>query len=123
MLKNLKDQGTTLIETLVSLVIIVIIALGGMALHFNTFEIKAMSHHKKIAMELANSRMEEYRTETCAGLLDGAVAPYSSTVGGFSVAIDELVTKAECRVNVNVAWNEAGQIGRDFWFNLVTYVR
>ena len=123
MLKISKNQGMTLVETLVSLVIIVIIALGGMALHFNTFEIKAMSQHKKIAMELANTRMEKYRTGTCAGLVDGPVAPYNSPVGGFIFVMDELVVKANCRVNVNVAWNEAGQIGRNFGFNLATYVR
>lgn len=117
------NQGTTLIETLVSLVIIVIIAIGGMALYYNTSEIKAMSQHKKIAVELANNRMEEYRTESCAGLSNGPVDPYSKLVGGLSFVLDGAVDTSECRVSVNVAWNEADRINQDFLITLVTYVR
>lgn len=117
------NKGSTIIETLVSLVIIILVAIGGLALHYNTSELKVMTQHKNIAFEMANSKMEEYRSQNCTGLTDGNGTPYTSTVGTFSAIMVENIETDDCSVHVNVSWNEAGQINRDFNVDLVTYVR
>ena len=56
-----EQKGTTLIEVLVSMIIVAITAMGGIALYFNSAELKSMSVHKKMAIEIASSQMEEFR--------------------------------------------------------------
>lgn len=129
-----KQNGSTLIEILVSMVVIMITALGGIALYFNSSELKSMATHKKIVIELANSKMEEYRAMDCASIItslgtdDDQWVDYS--VGGLDLLGSDgkgIKTHVHsesgyCEVEVRIKWNEVGQINRDFDITLITYV-
>jgi len=126
-----KKNGSSLIEILVSMLIMTITILGGMALYFNASELQKMAIHKKMATEIANSKMEELRTMNCV-----AIAALNNNwtdlqIGGLLLAgannkgikVAPSVDKGNyCEVEVQVKWNEVGQINRDFDINLVSYV-
>ena len=64
-MKHFSNQrGSTLIEILVSMIIMAITLLGGLALYFNASEIQKMAIHKKMATEVASTKMEKYRDKT-----------------------------------------------------------
>lgn len=135
------NQGSTLIEVLVSMIIIAVTALGSIALYFNSSEIKGMAMHKKMAVELVNSQMEEFRSDswTCASIIawlgadDDQWLDYS--VGGLDLLgsngkgikthvdpdPDSDPSTDYCEVEISIKWNEVGQANRDFDVNLATY--
>jgi len=131
-----KQNGSTLIEILVSMIIMAITLLGGIALYFNASEIQKMAVHKKMATELANSRMEELRSMSCAAITALNHNWADLQVGGLLLAgADSKGIKVllpinrspagksnYCEVEVQIKWNEAGQIKRDFDINLASYV-
>ncbi|MCK5013962.1 MAG: type II secretion system protein [Candidatus Omnitrophica bacterium] len=53
--------GFTVIETLISILLLAITLAGGLSIYFNADRIVTLVGHKKIAVEIANSRMEELR--------------------------------------------------------------
>jgi len=126
-----KSDGSTLIEILVSMIIMTITVLGGMALYFNASELQKMAMHKKMATELANSQMEKLRTMSCAAI---SALDHNWTdlqIGGLLLAgADGKGIKVEppvdqgnyCEVEIKIKWNEVGQINRDFDINLATFV-
>ena len=124
-------QGSTIIEVLVSLVIVTVTALGGIALYFNSTEIQSVVLHKKMAVRLADSRMEEFREMSYS---DSALAVGVTTsdiiIGGLEArATDGHGMKTTVtdpglgykQVQVDIDWKDSGQIGRDFNVSLVTY--
>jgi len=126
-----KQGGSTLIEILVSMVIMAISVLGGIALYFNASELQKMAMHKKMATELANSRMEELRTMSCATITGLSTNWTDLQIGGLLLeGADSKGIKMEppvdqgsyCEVELQIKWNEVGQINRDFVINLATYV-
>jgi len=129
-----KQSGSTLIEILVSMVVMAITLLGGIALYFNASELQKMAMHKKMATELANSRMEELRTMSCADIEALNHSWADLQVGGLLLAgADSKGIKVldpppivppdtHCKVEVQIKWNEVGQINRDFNINLATFV-
>ena len=134
-MKHFSNQrGSTLIEILVSMIIMTITLLGGIALYFNASEIQKMAIHKKMATELASTKMEKYRDKTCESIdislgTDNDVwKDYS--IGGLNLmGSDGKGIKVRftdqtdyCWVEVSIKWNEVGQINRDFVINLATYV-
>lgn len=129
-----KQNGSTLIEILVSMLIVTITVLGGLALSFNASELQKMAVHKKMATELANTTMEKYRDKTCdsiaasLGADDDVWKDYN--VGGLNLKgsdgkgrkVDFTDKAGYCWVEVSIKWNEVGQINRDFNINLATFV-
>lgn len=133
-----KQNGSTLIEILVSMLIVMITVLGGLALYFNASELQKMAVHKKMATELANTKMEKLRAMNCTtiGLLDHAWNDLQ--VGGLLISgvdkgikvlppvfidLEEPIGVIDyCEVVVQIKWNEVGQINRDFDINLATFV-
>jgi len=135
----LNEEGWTLIEALVSMVIIVIIALSGIALYFNSSELERMALNKKIATELANSKMEGYRSADYSTLTAG-VTTADVVIGGLDAKVSdglgETVTIADIdgdsppdgtidykRVQVDINWEEAGKIERTFNISLITHIK
>ena len=138
-LKHFSNQrGSTLIEILVSMLIMSITMLGGIALYFNASELQKMAIHRKMATEIAGSKMEKLRTMTCMdiGLLDhewddlqlGGLFISKADSKGIKIPLPIIVTPSDvdkpkyCQVEVQIKWNEVGQINRDFDFKLITYV-
>lgn len=60
---NIKNQkGFTLIEILISLLLLAITLVAGIQLFINADKIMTLATHKKIATEVANNKMEEIKT-------------------------------------------------------------
>ena len=59
--RKLSLGGFTIIETLISILLLAITLAGGLSIYFNADRIVTLVAHKKIAVEIANSRMEELR--------------------------------------------------------------
>jgi len=123
-----KQNGSTLIEVLVSMIVMLITVLGGMALYFNASELQKMAIHKKMATELANIEMEKYRDQACSSITSYNWTDY--TIGGLNpqgsdskgIKVDVTSQTGYCEVEVNIKWNEVGQMNRDFEVKLITYV-
>lgn len=124
-MKNIKnDRGTTLIEVLVSLILIAITALGGIALCFHATEMQAIVLHKKMAIELANNQMEKCRRSGCvAGLSDVTISGLNIT-NGMTITSPASPTWAgyDDKI-VNIGWNEAGPSSMNFNVRFTTLVK
>ena len=114
------QQGTTLVEVLISMVIVAITTVGGIALFYNSSEMQKMAFHKGMALELANSKMEEARAAGCAGLVNEG--PDNIPIGELTFTYQKTVIDP-CEAQVRVSWNEFGQITRDLQVDLKTYIR
>jgi len=121
------NQGSTLIETLISMVIVGITTLGGMALYFNAAELKFMAVHKKMAIELVNSKLEEYRALNCSELTTNITTVVELNESDDHIeliaVLEEVVDTTNCTVEVSVNWNEVGQNQRNLKVKFITYVR
>jgi len=117
-----RNQGTTLVEVLVSLVMVAITTLGGIALYFSSTELQAIALHKKMAIELANSQMEECRRPGCdAGSSDIAIGGLDITNGMTIEDRSSAWTGYDTKV-VKVGWNESDPASRDFNVSFTTLV-
>jgi len=108
--------------------VLTITLLGGIALFFTATQLKTMTLHKKIAMETANSKMEEFRTMACATIADADWADIEiggltlSGADGKGIKVENIDKGDYCEIILHIKWNEVSQIGREFDVNLVTYV-
>ena len=112
-MKKLKNnQGFGLIETLISILLLSIIMIGGMSFYFNSSSAMTMAMHKKIAMEMANQALEKIKADGYAAI----PPPGTSTVtfGDFSVQKQLSVTNIEGtlpninkRVEIQMSWTES----------------
>ena len=60
-LNNLSADGFTVIETLISILLLAITLVGSLSIYFNADRVTTFVGHKKMAAEIVNSRMEELR--------------------------------------------------------------
>ncbi len=124
-------SGSTLIEVLISMLILTIVLTGGMQYFIVTSKVMVLARHKEMAMEMANGALEEMRK---AGfdhlpLATGLWGPDSSiTFGDFTATTKRRVTNinnvgqvVRRQVEVQVNWNESGQ-GAPREISLFTYV-
>ncbi|MCK5178651.1 MAG: type II secretion system protein [Candidatus Omnitrophica bacterium] len=142
MRKIVGNQGTTLIEAMVSLVLVAITTMGGIALYFNTTELQAQTLHKKMVTELVNSQMERYRkidyNHSSLAVTGIDPDPMSINIGGMSTdpvkgqGITTIITEIDeyppdCtfdykEIQIDIDWNEAGKIKRNLNTSFITYV-
>ena len=59
---KIKNKAFSLVENLVSLLLITIIMVAGITLYLNASEVLAKALHKKMAVELLNSKIEDLKT-------------------------------------------------------------
>lgn len=125
------NQGTTLIEVLISIILVAITTLGGIALYFNATELQSIVFHKKMAIELANSKMEECRRTDC---ITGVPEPIS--IGGLEFPtgrevsiIDPELNESAAQFDINyekkmvkVEWNATNSTNRKFDVDFTTWV-
>jgi len=111
------NNGFTLIETLISVILLAITLAGGMALYFNADELLSLVVHKKMATQMAITKMESLRSDGFDNLPpQGSVVDSSISVGGLknaqqTVTITDIVDSGNIlykKVKVEVSWNEAG---------------
>ena len=126
MSRKLDTSGFTLLEILVSMLLLAVTLVGGMALYHNAERIMALMVHKKVAMELANEKMEAVRNSSYGSLSDGVSQDFGLKVSGLNAGrvttvsiLDPNKDVKEVRVAVN--WKEAGQ-KIDKTVELVSYV-
>jgi len=112
-------NGLTLVESLVCLLLLSFLLVSGVNIYFNADEILALAVHKKIAGQIANSKLEELRHNGYHLLPDPNNLPPPDVVyvGGLvaqrSIKVtdrdeppgDNIVDYKE--VSVNVDWSEA----------------
>ena len=134
------DGGYTLIEALVSLVMISLVTLGGLSFYRNATKFQQMAIHKQVATEIANSKLEDIRRKGYGKLPDPASSettiedkdinrgshPYATQFGSnetlhrFASVIDDTTNEAK-KVKVRVSWTEIGaNNGNDI--EVTTYV-
>ena len=117
-----QSGGFTLLEILVSMLLLAVTLVGGMALYHNAEQIMALMVHKKVAMELANEKMEDIRNTSFSRLAAQEDYPRVSGLSGVrSAEVFELSPDLK-EVRVTVRWDEAGQTGDRRKVELVSYV-
>lgn len=121
------ECGFTLLEILVSMLLLAVTLVGGMALYHNAERIMALMVHKKVAMELANERMEAVRNTPYSTLDPGIDQDFNLKVSGLSAGRVTTVSipdpnKDLKEVRVNVRWDEAGQSGGQRKVEMISYV-
>lgn len=117
-------SGFTLLEIIISILLLAITLAGGMALYFNANKIMALTVHKKAAMELADKKMEDLRDASYVSLVEGESQESGLKVSGLdasrtvTVAIPNSTYK---QVTIEVNWKEANE-PNDKIVKLVSYV-
>jgi prepilin-type N-terminal cleavage/methylation domain-containing protein len=127
----MNKSGFSIIESIISMVLLSICVTGGMAYYFNASKIMALATDKKIAMEIANEDLEKIR-EGGYDQLNAVVANESIVYGNFTADIQRSVTDIETnggippkihkQVTIDVSWpNESGG-GQPRTITLVTSI-
>ena len=125
---KLSPAGFTIIEALIAIVLFAITLSGGMAIYFNANRIVTLSTHKRLAVEIANRTMEEFRADGYAAF--DTAYPASVTDQMYPDPVNPLkigyipVTRTVTVVNqpdelnpeykevgVKISWTEADQVG------------
>jgi len=126
----MNTRGFTLIESLISIILLSICLAGGIAFYFNASEIMTLAIHKKIAVEIANQAVEKYKEMGYSDLppANGVwTADSAVTFGDFSVQTRRKIADvvngppATKQVEFEVTWTEAGKT-QARTINLFTYI-
>lgn len=108
---NRSAEGFTLLEILVSILLLAVTLVGGMALYHNAERIMALMVHKKQAMEMADKKMESMRNTSYVLLNVGESTESDLKISGLSANRKIVVTETGSdlkEIKVEVNWNEAG---------------
>lgn len=65
------NSGISLIESLISVLILTIVVAGGMAFYFNAAQLTSLRLHKQLALQTASSKLEEFKDSNYATLVQG----------------------------------------------------
>jgi prepilin-type N-terminal cleavage/methylation domain-containing protein len=119
-------SGFTLLEIIISILLLAITLAGGMALYFNANKIMSLMVHKKAAMELADEKMEELRdvSYNSTPLEVGEKSESTLKVAGLNASRTVTVTEPHTsykQVTIEVNWKEANETA-DKSIKLVSYV-
>ncbi len=115
--------GFTIIESLISLILLGIVLTGGMKFYYHSQELISRTSHKKIALHTANGLMETFRKNGYGALPAAGVAVTSAITTGnlqyLSASSTVLVTDVDDptvagspdykSVRVTVNWTETGE--------------
>ena len=112
-----ENEGFSIVESLISILLLAIVLAGGMSFYFNSSAIMAQVAHKKMAMEIANQAMEKKRIATFSSLTaTGWVDDDTPIVsfGDFSTQVRKKITNMVGtppykQVEIEVSWTEPGQ--------------
>lgn len=131
-------SGFTIIECIISLLLLAIIMVGGMAFYTYASQYTRGAVHKKAALEIANTKMEEIRSNGYASLPDPATLPLSGLwQGPLNISIASLTGEEDIyvygidddsngttdykKVTIEVKWQQAGKTNQQA-IKLDTYI-
>jgi len=124
-------NGYTLMEALVSLVMISLVTLGGLSFYRNAAKLQRIAMHKRVATEIANSKLEDLRRTGYLSLPDPATVTLMEDINvntgtppvlaehfgtmtvQRSVTVDDILDPVSGntefkKVDVLVSWQEVG---------------
>ena len=112
-MSKLNTRGLTLIECVISILILAVTITGGLALYSNANVIMSTAMHKKIALEMAVQEMEKVKSAGYAGLPSAGNWENlpDKTFDLFTVQIRRRITNASTapvmkKVELEVSWRE-----------------
>ena len=130
-MKKINQNGFTLIEVLISILLLAIILTGGISFYTNSTEAMTLAMHKKIVTEMAVQEMELMKDALYTSLPNpatGCTTATAVTFGDFSVQKQRCVTDEpgggatpNKKVEMKFVWIETGkQTSREI--DLATYM-
>ena len=142
-MKIISQKGMTLVEVLISILLLSIVLAGGISFYSNSTSVMTTAMNKKIAMEMATQAMEQMRDAGYSALpncvtsptLCGAWLPNPATAvtfnnGNFSFSaqqqrrvadIDGTSPNSNKKVEIQVCWPTCGSATSKA-INLATYM-
>lgn len=104
-------KGFTLVECLISLVIVTVVLVAGMGFYYYSKSLLESAIFRKIAVEVADSKMEEIRNNGYAGLPAGPLEVSLGKISGqeYIYVNDVSGTTDYKEVSVEVTWQEPGK--------------
>jgi prepilin-type N-terminal cleavage/methylation domain-containing protein len=104
-------KGFTIIECLISILLLTIIMVGGMALFFYPQGYYTASAHRKVATDIASAQLEGLKKQLITNWDSAFPASLPITIGGLSgtVRIPQPFSSCgtDCKaVQVKISWNE-----------------
>ena len=105
-------KGFTIIECLISILLLAIVMVGGMAFYFDSTGHLAGATHKRIAAELANAKLEELKNIGYGNLTNGETSTSLNITAGINGLQNvTIVGTAYKEVSVQMFWNEPNKAG------------
>lgn len=125
----MNNRGFTIIESLVSIILLSITLAGGIQLYFMADQLAGLTFHKKFATNVINSEMEILRNTPYANIVNNTT---SIMVGGLSAQTNTSVVDVDAagapnppfafkKVDIQVLWNEPGE-GAARSYTITTYI-
>jgi prepilin-type N-terminal cleavage/methylation domain-containing protein len=104
-------KGFTIIECLISILLLTIIMVGGMAFFFYPQGYYAASAHRKLATDIASAQLEGLKKQLITDWGSVFPSPLPVTIGGLSGTLSIPQPFQSCgtdckAVQVKVTWNE-----------------
>jgi len=111
-MKPSKQNAFTLVEVLISILLLAIVLTGGLALYLNATDLTALVSHKKMAIQIANDVLECCKNQPYDSINVTNCSP-SLMIGGLTPTITGTVTEATNPtrkiIAVKVAWTDPGR--------------
>ena len=117
-MKSVSERGFTLIELMITMVVVVLVLLGFMGANTSIQQASEATHQRTIALQDANRVIETIRNTAASGTFPGNVTaayPNNGAVAGFSNLTNEAITVSYVNTGVNpldvtvtVSWSERG---------------
>lgn len=114
-------KGFSIVEALVSMILLVIMMTGGMAFYNYASKHAAEALHQKIALQLAESEMERLRSSAFPPIGGSTNVTIRYLPGIMTTTVLDSIGAAYRHVDVRVSWTEPG-IATNREINLQTYI-
>jgi len=131
---SMNKRSFTIIECVISLLILTILLTGGIAFYFYSHEGLRWSTNKRIALEIANSKLEEIKNDAsylvnhppgadnlCEKITNIPVGNFTSVSNTLEVYAYNIPAVSYKQLEVRVTWPQPGKTGQDT-ISLTTYI-
>ena len=117
-----QSKAFTIAEVLISVLLLVITMTASVAFFFNSSKLSGSDEHRRIAMELADSRMEYIKSMNW-GSINNSIGPWSDPIAYNLYATENatVYTNGYKQVDLTTSWQEPEQTVNE-QINLTTYI-